>query len=104
MMNFSEILETARLNNVSAYRLMVATEVDLFAESKQIEMNKSQFEIVCEFIYKWVMSTEAQAHEVVSRLFDIFEFSKCEGSDDCYTLDNFTEYLDEITELINNAF
>lgn len=104
MRKFSETLKKARINGISPYRLMVATEVEFYADEINVEMNEAQFETVCEFVFDWVMSTEAQAHEVISRLFDVFEFSKCEGSDDCYNLDNFTEYLDEITELINNAF
>ena len=95
MMNFKQLVKFANENDISAWRLMAAHEVDLFFDGREL-LSDEAFENVCDFIYEWIIATEASAFEVVSHFYSVIEDS------DVYTFDNFTDYWNEIEDAINN--
>lgn len=94
MMNFKQLAKFANENDISAWRLMAAHEVDLFFDGR--DLSDEAYENVCGFVYEWIIATEASAYEVVSHLYSVIE------DNDDYTFDNFTEYWDEIVDTINS--
>lgn len=97
-MTFKQIYEKAKENNITAWRLMVATEVAEFFENKEYTLIEEEFEEICCFVYDWVLSTEATPYEVVENLFIIINANRK------YQFKHIGRYWNEITEEMNGMF
>lgn len=99
-MTFKQMLKIAENNNIQAYRLVVATEVESYIESSDIQISEDTFETMCEFVYDWVINTSATPYEVINNLVkaitrdDQFEF----------TSESISNNWRELTEVINQMF
>lgn len=97
-MTFKQILDKARENYIPAWRLMVATEVDEFFENKECKLTEEEFELVCDFVYEWIIGCEATPREVLERLYTVIT------EDDYYKFSNIDHYWAEIVHEINGMF
>lgn len=97
-MTFKQILDKARDNYIPAWRLMVATEVDEFFEDKKYKLTEEEFELVCDFVYEWIIGCEATPAEVLERLYKVIT------EDDYYKFSNIDHYWSELVEEINKMF
>ena len=95
---FKETLLKAKKNNIHAWRLLVATEVDEYFKNNEIEISESEFEEICYFIYDWVMSTEATPYEIIENLVKVVQRS------DYYKFNDLQYYYEDITKEINEMF
>ena len=80
-MSYMSDLKKVRADGISVWRLAVANEVDYWFSS---EYDEDQLEGICEYVYDWVMNTEASPKEV------------CEGLSNCLVNEEIT-----IEEIIN---
>lgn len=97
-MTFKQILDKARENYIPAWRLMVATEVDEFFTEVEYELTEEEFELVCDFVYEWIIGCEATPREVLERLYKVIT------EDDYYKFSNIDHYYSEIVQEINQMF
>jgi hypothetical protein len=100
VMTFKQVLSKAKENNILAYKLVVATEVDNYLDINEIQVSEDTYEAMCEFVYDWVLNTDASANEVVDNLVraiknnDQFDF----------TVDSINDNWQELTDIINRMF
>ncbi len=99
-MTFKQVLDKAKENNITAWRLMVGVEVDSYLDGRDLAVDEKTFETICEFVYDWCTNTDATPYEVISNLVmtiedhDQFEF----------TSENISNNWQELTEVINRMF
>ena len=91
-MSYMSDLKKVRAEGISVWKLAVANEVDYWFSS---EYDEEQLEGICEYVYDWVMNTEASPKEV------------CEGLQTCLEAGEITlrEILandDKVRDKINN--
>ena len=97
-MSFKQILETSKEHNIEAWRLLVATEVEYFFDEKDFKLTDDEFEIVCNFVYEWIIGCEAKPYEVLERLYNVVT------EDDYYKFSNIDYYWNDLVEEINRLF
>lgn len=93
-MSFMSNLKKVREMGISVWRLAVANEVDYFFSSKYEE---EQLEGICEFVYDWVMNTEASPKEVCEGLDNLL-------ADEEITIEQIMECDEAVTEALNYYF
>jgi hypothetical protein len=99
-MTFKQVLDKAKENDIRAYKLLVATEVDNYLDIKDIQVSEDAYEAMCEFVYDWVLNTDASATEVVSNLVRAIE-----GNDQFnFTVNSINDNWQELTDIINRMF
>jgi hypothetical protein len=99
-MTFKQILDKAKENNIPAWRLTVGTEVDSYLDNKEVKVDEDTFETICEFVYDWVISTEATPYEVVNNLMEAIN----ENDQFELTSESISNNWQELTEIINRMF
>jgi hypothetical protein len=99
-MTFKQILDKAKENNILAYRLVVATEVENYLDINDTQVSEDVYEAICEFVYDWVLNTEASATEVVSNLVRAIE----NNDQFDFTVDSINDNWQELTDIINRMF
>ena len=72
---FKQTLEKAKENNIEAYRLVASSEVADYLENNELEVSDYEFEQICNFVYDWIIHTDAQPYEVVNALVSIIQES-----------------------------
>jgi hypothetical protein len=99
-MTFKQVLSKAKENNILAYKLVVATEVDNYLDINEIQVSEDVYEAICEFVYDWVLNTDASANEVVDNLVKAIE-----GNDQFdFTVYSINDNWQELTDIINRMF
>ena len=68
MSTFMNDLRKAEANGISPWKLMVAAEVKNQFEDSDQGFTDEDLEAICEYVYDWVMDTEATPAEVVEAL------------------------------------
>lgn len=99
-MTFKQILDKAKENNIPAWRLTVGTEVDSYLDNKEVKVDEDTFETICEFVYDWVINTEATPYEVVNNLMEAIN----ENDQFELTSESISNNWQELTEVINRMF
>jgi hypothetical protein len=99
-MTFKQILDKAKENNIPAWRLIVGTEVDSYLDNKEVKVDEDTFETICEFVYDWVIGTEATPYEVVNNLMGAIN----ENDQFELTSESISNNWQELTEVINRMF
>jgi hypothetical protein len=100
IMTFKQVLAKAAENNITAWRLMVADEVDCYLDGRDFSVDDDTFEAICEFVYDWCINTEATPYEVVSNLVEtIKDHEQFE-----FTAESINANWQELTEIINLMF
>lgn len=91
---FREQLDKFNKTGLSVWRVMVAAEVDSHGE---IQLSEDEFEIVCDFVYEWVMTTEASAQEVTDRVVAAL-------LDGVFTVKDMETDFERVEQIINSTF
>ena len=99
-MTFKQVLSKAKENNILAYKLVVATEVDNYLDINDIQVSEDVYETMCEFVYDWVLNTDASANEVVDNLVKAIE----NNDQFDFTVDSINDNWQELTDIINRMF
>lgn len=99
-MTFKQLLSKAKENNILAYRLVVATEVENYLDINGTQVSEDVYEAICEFVYDWVLNTEASATEVVDNLVRAIE----ENDQFEFTVESISDNWQELTDIINRMF
>jgi hypothetical protein len=99
-MTFKQVLSKAKENNILAYKLVVATEVDNYLDINEIQVSEDTYEAMCEFVYDWVLNTDASANEVVDNLVRAIE----NNDQFDFTVDSINDNWQELTDIINRMF
>lgn len=99
-MTFKQVLSKAKENNILAYRLVVATEVENYLDINDTQVSEDVYEAICEFVYDWVLSTEASATEVVDNLVRAIE----DNDQFEFTVESISNNWRELTDIINRMF
>ena len=99
-MTFKQVLSKAKENNILAYKLVVATEVDNYLDINDIQVSEDAYEAMCEFVYDWVLNTDASANEVVDNLVKAIE----NNDQFDFTVDSINDNWQELTDIINRMF
>jgi hypothetical protein len=99
-MTFKQVLSKAKENNILAYKLVVATEVDNYLDINDIQVSEDTYEAMCEFVYDWVLNTDASANEVVDNLVRAIE----NNDQFDFTVDSINDNWQELTDIINRMF
>jgi hypothetical protein len=99
-MTFKQVLDKAKENNILAYKLVVATEVDNYLDINDIQVSEDTYEAMCEFVYDWVLNTDASANEVVDNLVRAIE----NNDQFDFTVDSINDNWQELTDIINRMF
>ena len=97
-MNFKEMLNKANENGILVWRLVAASEVDQYLENEEIEVSDEEFEQISDFVYDWIIHTDASPAEVVDALVSVVQ------ANDKYTFADIARYWNEITLEVNNRF
>lgn len=97
-MTFKQVLKIAEEHNIQAFRLLVATEVKDYLDINEVNVSEDEFETICEFVYDWVLNTEAQPLEVVDNLVKAIQ------EDENITFSTIADYWSELTDTINRMF
>lgn len=97
-MTFKQVLKIAEEHNIQAFRLLVATEVKDYLDINEVNVSEDEFETICEFVYDWVLNTEAQPLEVVDNLVKAIQ------EDENITFSNIADYWSELTDTLNRMF
>lgn len=99
-MTFKQVLSKAKENNILIYKLVVAAEVENYLDINDTHVSEDVYEALCEFVYDWVLNTEASATEVVDNLVRAIE-----GNDQFeFTVDSISDNWQELTDIINRMF
>ena len=99
-MTFKQVLKVAEENKIRAYQLVVAQEVENYLDINDTQVSEDVYEAICEFVYDWVLNTEASATEVVSNLVRAIE-----GNDQFeFTVESISDNWQELTDIINRMF
>ena len=96
-MNFKKSLETFNELDLQLYKVVVANEVDNYRLNFDIEIDDEHFEIICRYVYDWIMNTDAPIYEVVEYLIDGLRGRY-------YTYTDITMDEDVVKEYINSRF
>lgn len=99
-MTFKQLLSKAKENNILAYRLVVATEVENYLDINGTQVSEDVYEAICEFVYDWVLNTEASATEVVDNLVRAIE----DNDQFEFTVESISDNWQELTDIINRMF
>ena len=99
-MTFKQVLSKAEENNILAYKLVVATEVENYLDITGNQVSEDVYEAICEFVYDWVLKTQASATEVVFNLVRAIE----ENDQFEFTVDSINDNWQELTDAINEMF
>lgn len=99
-MTFKQVLSKAKENNILAYRLVVATEVENYLDINDTQVSEDVYEAICEFVYDWVLRTEASATEVVDNLVRAIE----DNDQFEFTVESISNNWRELTDIINRMF
>jgi hypothetical protein len=99
-MTFKQVLDKAKENDIRAYKLLVATEVDNYLDINDIQVSEDTYEAMCEFVYDWVLNTDASANEVVDNLVRAIE----NNDQFDFTVDSINDNWQELTDIINRMF
>ena len=70
-MSFKEILEHAEMQNIEAWKLLVASEVKYFFKEKEYSLTDEEFELVSHFVYDWIVECDVRPYEVLERLYEV---------------------------------
>lgn len=99
MLTFKETLDKANEANIITWRLVAAREVAIYLENEEIfEVSDYEFEQICDFVYDWLINTDAQPYEVINALVRVVQAS------DKYTFSDIDRYWNEITKEVNDMF
>ena len=97
-MTFKEMLNKANENGIIVWKLVTASEVKFVLENEEIEVSDEEFEQISDFVYDWIIHTDANPAEVVDALVSVVQAS------DKYTFSNIARYWNEITLEVNDLF
>ena len=95
MADFQQDLEKVEATGLAIWRVLVAKEVMILAQNYEFDYKEK--EILCDFVYDWVMHSDALPSEVCNWI-------DCAFNDNTLTIQDFTDpdgkNEDEICEIL----
>lgn len=69
LLSYRQLLHKYR--NLPVYKLIVADDVDsILIASEAVELNDDEFELVCMYVYDYIMNSDISADELVNYIHD----------------------------------
>ena len=87
-------IEILQIEDLPPYEIQ---DYDVFDE-KDFKLTDDEFELVCDFVYEWIIGCEAKPYEVLERLYNVVT------EDDYYKFSNIDYYWNDLVEEINRLF
>ena len=97
MNTYRKQLDKFNESGLYLYKVITANEVECLFDANEIPLSEHEFEVVCDFVYNWIMNSEATAKEVVDVIIrEIFDGS--------ITFEDLENDPNKCTTIINGCF